>query len=183
MYKSNMEYMLNKLFIKKQHTYDNNNISMNMNMNIPVLSIDIDYYATFFVLILSLLIIVFITSLSWYIAHNKANKNRKCSRKFNTSDRKINVTAYDKKSGLSLYDVRYDLDKNTFNTECVCEEGKSANNFKFNVRNLASNTSKTISKTCKCTGKYDRSDIYYKGNPGLIDFMNNIENTYVFTNS
>ena len=65
-----MEYIenfINKLFVKKQYV-TNSKISL----EVPTINIskDIDYFATFFILFLSILIIIFITSMSWYVAHN-----------------------------------------------------------------------------------------------------------------
>ena len=170
--------LLNKLLVKKQYTYTNKKLSFNL----PNLNPDIDYFATFFILLISILIILFITTISWYMAYNKANKIRRCNKVLTPTDRKINVTAYDKDNGYALYSVNYDLAKKKFSSECACESGKTSNNFKFNVMNLSSKVPKVISKTCLCDGTYDKNSIYYKGNSGLIDFMNNKDNTYVFSN-
>lgn len=178
-----MEYIenfINKLFVKKQYV-TNSKISL----EVPTINIskDIDYFATFFILFLSILIIIFITSMSWYVAHNKADKERRCySNNINSKDRKIDITAYDRKTGYALYNVKYDLDRKKFNTNCVCEEGNNSNNFKFNAMNLSSGKPSVITKSCLCNSKFDSNDLYYKGTPGLIDFMNNKDNTYVFSN-
>lgn len=171
---------LNDYLVKKHYLIETNN--NNIFKNIPSISDDIDIFATFFLILLSILIFLFITTIIWYSSYNKSAKDRKCMTKLKNSDRKIDVIAYDKDTGYALYDVNYDLERKKMITNCLCKEGQSANNFKFNAMRLSTGTVSNLSKTCKCDGQYDNNDIYYKGTSGLVDFMYNKENTYIFGN-
>lgn len=174
-----LKKLSDQFFVKKQYYMEDNN---NFKFQIPSLSNEIDMFATFFILLLSILIVLFITTIAWYVSYNKSEKQRRCMTKTGNSNRKIDVIAYDKDTGYALYDVNYDIEKKKMVTNCLCKEGQSANTFNFNAMRLSTGTVSNISKTCKCDGQYDHNDIYFKGNSGLVDFMYNKENTYVFGN-
>lgn len=171
-------FSFSNLFIKKNNV-KNVNYS---NFDGIKFKNDIDYYATFFVLFVTILIVLFITTMSWYIAYRNADSNKRCSGK-QVEQRKMNVTAYNKDDGKPLYSVKYDLNRKKFNSECLCVEGDTANNFRFPAMKLSTGEVQDITKTCKCDGDYTNKDeIYYKGESALIDFMENKGNTYAFLN-
>ena len=85
-----------------------------------------------------------------------------------------------------LYRVDYDFNSKTYNHSCQCSGGNNVNTFNIPVYDMKMNKTATVDKFCSCDNQYDVKDpsnpIYFKGDPGLVRFMNSADTT-VFTST
>jgi hypothetical protein len=82
-----------------------------------------------------------------------------------------------------LYSVTYDLGAKRFNHSCDCPAGNVLNHWKnipiFDLKTGQAD-SNGLDKTCTCNKAYDTKTVYYRGNSGLVRFMNNKKDTSFF---
>lgn len=82
-----------------------------------------------------------------------------------------------------LYSVTYDLGAKRFNHSCDCPVGNVVNHWKnINIYDLKTQQvdRNGLDKTCTCNKAYDTKTVYYRGNSGLVRFMNDKKDTSFF---
>jgi len=137
------------------------------------------------------IILIFIISMIiyWDTINSKVAKTSRCKRQLDMSNKNNNfyiIKATDKNKS-PLYDITYDTTQYNTNVECACNPGKFINNFtNIPIRNLRTNTNTVVDKTCNCDKYYDlgykNEKLKLDGDPGLLRYMINTDNTDFFDN-
>ena len=137
---------------------------------------------------LFIILLFIITSIIyWDTINSKVAQNSRCKKQLELSSSNkntYNILATDK-NNKPLFNISYDTSQNNTNVECACNVGTFMNNFtKIPVRNLKNNTNSLIDKSCTCDKYYDigynNEKVIYQGDPGIIRYMNNNNNTDFF---
>lgn len=136
------------------------------------------YLITFF--LVSLIVVMF----QYSRVQREVNRRSRCIRKrmLNSIDDEYSVQLTTLAENLPMYTVTYSPRKREMKYSCGCTKGDVANNWEnVPLYNWSTNTTTSQAINCSCDRNYTATPTYYSGDPLLINYMKDPNNTTFFT--
>jgi|TARA_Y100000389_G_scaffold71771_1_gene68460 hypothetical protein len=136
--------------------------------------------------ILFILLLLIISSIIyWDTINSKIKKNSRCRRNKDLFDKLNGIFTLNilTKNGDKLFNIDYDFINKKNDITCNCKKGNYGNTFKnIEYRNLKNSKNEETILDCKCDKiyNYDRENVIYNGEPGLIRYHYDKNNTDFF---
>ena len=143
-------------------------------------------YEIFLNILLIILFFIIASIIYWDTINKKIHTTSRCKKQkeFYDKNKGIYNLNVKNKSGENLFNIKYDFNNKEQNIECSCNKGNFGSTFEnIPLKNLKTNEniySEPIYCNCDKKYSYDYTNSILEGNPGLIRYMQNQNNSDFF---